>query len=315
MTESVIAAAQQLGLTIGRAGSAHWLSPCPSCGAERRHNARRDRRGAIGVHPCDTHWRCFSCDAGGGAKTLAWLARGSVVHKEAEPVAELPYLAPLDARRFWHDCWPPRACGEVGAWLDKLRIRHGRSARSLNTSVPAWARHWRSDGVRLVLALHDHAGKCRGFVGRNVRAEVFGPKTSSPAGFRKSGLVMADALGVRLLRGLYTGPCVIVEGEKKLLISEHLSQGRWATIGTGSGLWSAELAASIGRASRVLVYTDPDAAGLRYCRAVMRTLASAELRREFVVERGDIVLAGGEHVPDDDGWVAGVVPAYVEALT
>lgn len=313
MSSSVLAVAQQLGLAVGRQGSAHWLSPCPKCGVERRHNSRADRRGAVGIRPDDMGWRCFSCDASGNAKTLAWLLRerGQVEHKAPEPVATLPYLDPDEARRFWKRLHRARASDEVSSWLSRYRIGTANCARSMGTYAPDWAKYWRADGLRLVLALHDHEGRCRGFAVRNVLSNVLGPKSSGPAGYTRSGLVMADALGVKLLRGKYRGPCLIVEGEKKLLIAETLSRGRWATIATGSGLWSAELAASIGRASRVLVYTDPDSAGARYATACARTLDRFELRPEFVLGAGRIEVMPGTHVPDDDAYCSGGEPGYM----
>lgn len=318
VTDSVIAAAQQLGLTIGKRGSAHWLSPCPSCGAEKRHpRLSRDHRGAIGVRPDDEGWRCFVCDRSGNARTLAWLVRDAapVVHRAPEPVASLPYVDAHEARRFWTRLNAARSSAEVSSWLDANRIGQAPCARSIGTYAPSWAKHWRADGLRLVLALHDHEGRCRGFAARNVLPDAYGPKSSGAGGFTRTGLVMADGLGVKLLRGQYTGPCLIVEGEKKLLISEHLSRGRWATIATGSGLWSAALAESIGRASRVLVYTDPDEPGARYARAILKTLLLCELRREFVRKGDTLELLAGHHVPDDDAHVAGNEPAYVGELS
>lgn len=67
-----------LGLqVVGVSGNVNrGISPCPSCGAEKR--GRRDRRGPIGIRPDDLGWRCHRCDAHGGPVNLAsWVLQGS----------------------------------------------------------------------------------------------------------------------------------------------------------------------------------------------------------------------------------------------
>lgn len=70
--------ARMLGLQVGamRGNVNQGISPCPSCGAERR--SRRDRRGPIGIRPDDRGWRCHRCDAHGNAVNLAaWVLLGA----------------------------------------------------------------------------------------------------------------------------------------------------------------------------------------------------------------------------------------------
>jgi len=55
------------------------LGPCPACQAPRRHTKTGDHRGAVGLTPDGLGWRCFQCDAGGDAVTLAaFVALGRV---------------------------------------------------------------------------------------------------------------------------------------------------------------------------------------------------------------------------------------------
>jgi hypothetical protein len=313
---SVTRTAQALGIEVGRSGSQFWLSPCPACGAARRHESRRDRRGAVSVTRDDAGWRCWTCGEHGKAASLAHYAGQPLrARPVAEPMPGLDYLDPAEARAFWTACGPARARRSVGTWLDGLRLEHAPCARSLPSGrLPTWGRGWGYSGHHLVLGLHDGDGRLR-----NVLARAVVPaERKSLAAFevRRTELVLADRLGVALLTGRYRGPLVIVEGEKKLLISESLAEGRWATLGTGSGMWSDAIGAACTRASTCLVYTDPDEVGARYASAIARTLPGCRLRAEFESSRERVVLRPGQHEPDDDLHVAGGVPDYVrEALT
>lgn len=67
-----------LGLqVVGVSGNVNrGISPCPSCGAEKR--GRRDRRGPIGIRPDDLGWRCHRCGAHGDPVNLAsWVLQGA----------------------------------------------------------------------------------------------------------------------------------------------------------------------------------------------------------------------------------------------
>lgn len=319
---SVTATARALGLTVGRSGSQHWISPCPSCGAKKRHTKHYDRRGPISVKPNDEVWRCWQCDDGGSA---SWLARKAgqpmPQAKAADPLPALDFLDPGDARRFWHRCAHARARASVANWLDGLRLGQAFCARALPLTADAfpWARGWHASGHHLVLGLHDGTGRLRNYLARAV-VQGAAKKSLAAFGVRRTGLVLADQLGVDLLRGRYDGPCVVVEGEKKLLISEHLAAGRWATIGTGSGMWSDEVAASLSRASRVIVSTDPDEPGVRYAR---RVVASVERHGRACSVRPELRYllnpAGGSAEEacdarwadaDDDVWEASGLPWY-----
>lgn len=314
---SVTATALELGLNVGRSGSQHWISPCPACGAVKRHSRTADRRGPISVTTNDERWHCWQCDESGTAKWLAWRAGKPMPENSVapEPIPALEFLEPGDARRFWLRCAHARARRTVGAWLDGLRLGEAPCARALPLGwLPPWSYGW-SEAHHLVFALHDGSGRARNFLGRAVMSGA-AKKSTAAANVRRAGLVLADQLGVDLLRGRYTGPCVVVEGEKKLLISEHLAGGRWATIGTGSGMWSDEIAAAVSRASRVLVSTDPDEAGVRYARRVVASVAGCVVRPELRHLLDSSVPAFGSDEADDTAWESGALPWYSsEALS
>lgn len=79
----VLDVAQALGLAeLGPKTPSAWcLSPCPACGAERRHTKsgkNGDKRGAVGVAKAKpAGWHCYQCEASGDALDLvAFRLRG-----------------------------------------------------------------------------------------------------------------------------------------------------------------------------------------------------------------------------------------------
>lgn len=282
----------------------------------RRHQRHHDKRGAIGVRTSDDGFRCFVCDASGTAYDLARYADNENAARDvpAAPPPEPPrYLPEGEAEAFWSRCVPPAFDDGVSTWLGSLRIESSDCARAVPPgALPTWAggaMPWSTTGHRAVFPLYDHNGAMR-----NVLARAVVPterKSTGPSGVTRKGLVLACPLGLAALRGAWRGRVVVVEGEKKTSISAHLSCGRWATIGTGSGMWSVELAKKLARAGEVCVFTDCDAAGERYAQTIYASLAGmVTLRREFAVSYGAVVLRAGAYIADDDLHVAGGVPGY-----
>ena len=99
-----------------------------------------------------------------------------------------------------------------------------------------------------------------------------------------AGLVLADPLGVALLRGeledggvRWDGRVVIVEGEPDLwayatAMSRARNGASYAVFGHMAGAWTAAHAARIPDGARVLLATDDDDAGDRYAETVRDTL-------------------------------------------
>ena len=158
------AAAVALGFEVPERPG-YGAGPCPSCGAERRHPSRRDRRGALGFTPDGQGWRCFQCDAHGDAVGLVALAtlgrkpaagdreawrevrvraaavglcepdnRGTrqstnvrTLPRPPPPVPPAPPRRPPPAEvaTLWNACRPVTTDPEVRAWLEGRRLDAG----------------------------------------------------------------------------------------------------------------------------------------------------------------------------------------------
>jgi hypothetical protein len=68
-----VAAALRLKTAPARGASGGSVYGCPACGVERRHAARRDHRGALGVRHDGAGFRCMDCDVSGDAIDLVAL--------------------------------------------------------------------------------------------------------------------------------------------------------------------------------------------------------------------------------------------------
>lgn len=89
--------AARFGLEVERRGASVSAKPCPLCSDETRHHKSKDRRGALGLRPDGTGWRCFQCEVTGDGTALA----AACVLGTTRPAKEL---------------WPEvrRACAERG---------------------------------------------------------------------------------------------------------------------------------------------------------------------------------------------------------
>lgn len=167
-----------LGCDVRERPSAWDISPCPACGAERRHPSRRDKRGAVGVaRSAPAGWRCHACDESGdtlhfvalakcGAKlgeldrdasrtVREWCQRllgldgGAPVYVPSLADAPVPLTLPPEEEiaALWAACVPLPEDDEAYRWLrdvrrlDPDRVFRARLARALPVGVelPAWA--------------------------------------------------------------------------------------------------------------------------------------------------------------------------------
>ena len=191
-----------------------------------------------------------------------------------------------------------RACGltacdhQVFDWLKSralaardVDLRGLAYALSPRATLPSWARFrgsgWSELGHRLIVPLYDATGETRSVrAGRIADGET--PKRLPPAGHTCKGLVMADALAQQLLRkGCWpdwapSHLVVIAEGEPDWMtwaVKVPLHQiPEYATLGIFSGSWTSEIAARIPDGSKVVVWTDQDAAGDKYAASIVETL-------------------------------------------
>ena len=108
-----------------------------------------------------------------------------------------------------------------------------------------------------------------------------GKKALNPSGYGYAGLVMADPVGVSLLRGqpekTWDGRIVVVEGEPDFW-TWSCHPGRleknptWAVLGVVSGSWSESLAERIPSEARVILRTHHDEPGEKYAERIRLTL-------------------------------------------
>lgn len=156
------------------------------------------------------------------------------------------------------------------------------------TDHPVWARYrgdadearrWVDTGHSVILPVYDHDAKMRSVRAWRIVRGDDAPKRLPPAGCKATGLVLANGLALRMLRG-ETGPCrvVIVEGEP-----DYLSVAtRWhvAVIGVLSGSWSEDFAGRLPFGVSVVIRTHCDKAGDRYADTVTKTIVGrGEVRR------------------------------------
>jgi hypothetical protein len=267
---------------------------------------------------------CFGCGVTGDVLDLVAVAHGlecrrdfRVVLRLAADLAGVPLGeigSPQDAHRLMgqpqtQPIYPPEAevfalwdsCRHVGdirevtAWiagrgLDAGAVEDFGLARALPADVPLprWARYqrqtWGEAGYRLLLPMFDRLGVLRSLRARRVVAGE-GPKNLAPAGFSTGGLVMADALGRKVLttgqrpEGWPDGVplrIVVTEGEPDFLTwgtrFSDADETAPAVLGVVSGSWTSAIASRLPDGARVIIRTHLDEPGEKYAQAVHESL-------------------------------------------
>ena len=215
---------------------------------------------------------------------------------------EAPGYPPLDeVLSFWGACWSLGRLAADDATRGYLRTRgldvDRLSLLDLSRSLPAdlplprWvpvggvdSRVW--TGVyRLVTPMFDAAGALRSLRFRAIGTAPAGKKALNPRGYGYGGLVMADPMGIALLRGAradedvsWDGRVIVVEGEPDFWTwACHPGRfGRpstWAVLGVVSGSWSEEIAARIPDKARVVIRTHHDEPGQKYAERIRATFS------------------------------------------
>lgn len=249
-----------------------------------------------------------ACELAGLHSEADALRRGREVPKRSEPVAPLEpeperdYPLPREVSLLWSACIPVTQDAEVSALLEARGIPPRDVAaydlgRALHpsthpSSVPAWAkfkgkhpvsRSWIETGHRLILPVYDSDGGMRSVrAWRVVDGDT--PKRVPPAGWRASGLVLANGPALRLLReNASPGRVVVTEGEPDMLARSVLSPLD-PVFGVMSGSWHSGFAARVPFGSRVFVRTHLDPAGDKYAEEITESLADravvSRLQRE-----------------------------------
>lgn len=264
--------ADELGLVVRVKGPRRVsIGPCPSCGCDRRHAKRRDKRLALGVRPDGRGWRCFECDLAGDVVDLAalalrghryreladvgrrevrdWISRRLVrVPDEAPkrsdrtlPTAEPVYPPHAEVVAFYRACTEVVADDAVAAYLrsraiDASEVASRGLARALPESleVPSWARLSRTPWTTSGHRLVLPLFDFQG-VGRSLLARrITGgePKSIAPRAFDRAGLVLADRTFRQCLRAQRVDPLALVVVEGEI---DFATWGTWASRDEASG--------------------------------------------------------------------------------
>lgn len=143
--------------------------------------------------------------------------------------------------------------------------------------LPRWAtfqgKSWITTGHRLIIPMFDHAGERKSVrAWKLVKSDT--PKRLPPAGYRATGLIMANGRARDLLTKK-SGPCqiLITEGEPDFVVAGT----RWPWIpvfGIVNGSWCPEFAARVPMGSEVVVMTHHDTAGDIYAENIKLTVKS-----------------------------------------
>ena len=207
-----------------------------------------------------------------------------------------------DVRALWDACLPLASDPGLVRWLERERrlpagpIEAEDLARALPREAPSfpWARFgkrsWREAGHRFVVPLFDAKGALRSLLVRFIGTPSFGPKSLSPRGCSRRGLIMADARA-RALRE--PGPIVIAEGEMDFLAWATVGQEepKHATLGIFAGSWRDKRhAGRIPNGSKVLIATDRDDAGEVYTNEIYRSLRRRDRSGKLEVTRWDLTV-------------------------
>lgn len=206
-------------------------------------------------------------------------------------IAALDLVRVLPQKYRWPR-WVPTLGMDRDAWLQVYRLAvptfsaAGELAalrfRAVDRAAPRWTA---PPGCRI----EDRDGRAALVTTVRGRTREL-PKALASVGVgHGAGLVMADPMGLALLRGQredegiqWDGRVIIVEGEPDLWavatsssrIQRHPegSGSTFAAFAVEAGSWSTELAARIPDQARILVWTDLDDAGERYAAAVNASL-------------------------------------------
>ncbi len=235
----------------------------------------------------------------------------SHAHRVRAPAAAPTYPPSAEVHALWAAGVSVLEHAEVRGWLqrraiDPLSVADSGLARALSPrrAVPRWA--WRSgapwpEKYPLIVPMFDARGRLVTLHARAVGDVPPQEKATSPVGFELRGTVMADAVGLALLRGvaLPTGESVpdlvrssvgilptadgslrcglvICEGVPDFLAATCTwSEGADVTpavLGVIAGSWTKDVAARVPSGARVVIATHADQQGDRYAERIIETL-------------------------------------------
>lgn len=255
---------------------------------------RSDLRGK-----CSPRGRLASAPSAGG------IDRSALLRPPADEVATL-----------WAGAVPVLDDAEVSDWLrrrglDPEDVELHDLVRALppKTKVPTWARRDRApwprspDGFKVLTPLWDPQGRFSSLHARAITPRDPSKKATNPIGYQTSGLVMANSLGIGVLRrtrealdlvrkntrDLQQPGLVLCEGLPDFLSAateasdaDEMSPAVWGFV---EGSWSEDLAAQVpdGIDVVVVVQRDPNGKGNAYWERIRGSLkAKTDAGRVFL---------------------------------
>jgi DNA primase len=209
------------------------------------------------------------------------------------PIPDRDYPPKNEVDALWSACTPVAGDPEAASVLAQRALDpelvdgdHLARAIPLDAALPRWAayrgRPWIDTGHRLLVPMWDPSGELRTVRAWRVTAGD-SPKRLPPGGYKAAGVVMADALGLAMLRGTADlRRIVVTEGESDFLTwAIRPKRVPTAVVGIVSGSFSPALAERFPFGALVIVRTDRDEAGDRYARELQHGL-----RRRCFLRRG-----------------------------
>jgi hypothetical protein len=191
----------------------------------------------------------------------------------------------------------------VSAWLksrglEAATVEDLDLARAIppSATLPGWARFagkaWNGtpQGFRALFPLYGPTGTLESVRVRALHPTATNDKAGAAAGYELRGLMLADALGRRLLEGdrdaaeLVAGAgLVVAEGEPDFLTwatrQGDAAEVVPAVLGLVAGSWTPELAARVPAGTKIALRTHRDAAGDRYADQVLATVPHCKVYR------------------------------------
>lgn len=212
---------------------------------------------------------------------------------QAEPERLLPDRN--EVLDFIGACIPVESEETVCHWLRTRALDpHEIAVRGLAYAIPEkisylprWAcfkgQSWIETGHWLIIPVYDHLGEVVSVRASRV-VDGDSPKRLPPSGCRISRTIMADAMGMEVLRAggwpewnANDPVIVIAEGEPDFftwaLTSPLLVTPTNAVFGIFSGSWCDEFASRIPTGAKVAIWTDQDDAGEKYFQFIGKSLA------------------------------------------
>jgi hypothetical protein len=205
---------------------------------------------------------------------------------EPTPAPERVYPPRTQVLAVWddagfvnEDCDASRVLVERKLDPDSVAVKDLARVLRHDQVLPPWARYrgdssesrtWLQTGHRLLLPTYAANGNLVSLRAWRLTPGD-SPKRLPPSGHKATGLVLASAAAVRMLRGEGgPGKLVVSEGEPDFLSWSIQYSG--PVIGITSGSWTSDFASRIPLGSEVILRTDLDDAGEKYARQILEAL-------------------------------------------